>query len=114
MVSITRSDDKFIFEVLGLHKLWALKSQLTIPASHIIKAYPNTKKLNGFFGLRMPGTQIPGVITAGTYWVDDGTIFVDVSNYDQCIVVELENEHYKRLVIQVKNAEEAIALLMNK
>ena len=34
MVTITREGDNFVFEIKGLHKLWAFKSQLTIPAEH--------------------------------------------------------------------------------
>lgn len=78
MVTIRQTGDEFIFGIRGVHKLWALQSQLCIPAIHVIKAYPATKKDTRFFGLRMPGTQIPGIITAGTYLVDDGTIFCDV------------------------------------
>jgi hypothetical protein len=110
MVTIKKEGDNFIFEIQGLHKLWALKSQLSIPAAHIIKAYPNTDKLSGFFGLRMPGTHIPGIITAGTYWVDEGSIFCDVSNTEKSIVVELKDEHSKRLIIEVEDPEKAILL----
>ena len=39
MVTIEKKDENFLFEIQGLHKLWTLKSQLIIPAAHIIKAY---------------------------------------------------------------------------
>ncbi len=42
MVTIEKRDNNFIFTIHGLHKLWALKSELTIPAENIITAYPNT------------------------------------------------------------------------
>jgi hypothetical protein len=114
MVSIEKQDDHFIFEIKGLHKLWALKSQLSIPAIHIVNAYPATEKDTHFFGLRMPGTQIPGIITAGTYLVDDGSIFCDIVHPSKTIVVELQDEHYKKLVIEVEDPEQAIELLQNK
>jgi hypothetical protein len=114
MVNIERANSNFIFEIKGLHKLWALKSQLTIPVDHILKAYPYDKKIHSFFGLRMPGTQIPGIITAGTYLVDDGSIFCDIVNPSKSIVVELSDEHYKRLIIEVEEPEKAIAMLLQK
>ena len=114
MVSIERVNNDFVFEIKGFHKLWALKSQLTIPAAHIIKVYPYTRELKGFFGLRMPGTNIPGIITAGTYMVDDGTIFCDVMDKSKSIVVELTDERYKRLVIEVEDVEKATAQLLAK
>jgi hypothetical protein len=111
MVTIERQADNFVFEVIGLHKLWALKSQLTIPVEHITKVYPNEESLNWIVGLRMPGTHIPGLITAGTYIVKEGTIFCDVTDHNKSIVVELKDEHYKKMIIEVDNIEKAIKLL---
>ena len=62
----------------------------------------------------MPGTHIPGLITAGTYILRDGTIFCDVSDHKKSIVVELKDEHYKKLIIEVDNVEEAISMLTTK
>jgi len=39
MVHIEKKEDFFIFKVKGLHKLWAFKSQIIIPAAHIVKAH---------------------------------------------------------------------------
>jgi hypothetical protein len=114
MVTIEKENDNFVFEIKGFHKLWALKSRLTIPAAHIAKVYPYTNELKGFFGLRMPGTSIPGIITAGTYLVHDGSIFCDVMDKSKSIVVELTDEHYKRLVIEVEDTVKATALLTAK
>lgn len=114
MVQIEKEGDNFIFEIKGLHKLWALKSRLTIPAAHILKVYEDKEKSSWVWGLRMPGTQIPGVITAGTYIVKDGTIFCDVMDVSKSIVVELHDEHYKKLVIEVEDTKKAIEMLTVK
>lgn len=111
MVTIEKQGAHFVFEIKGLHKLWALKSELTIPAEHIIDAYPNEESLTWMWGLRMPGTHIPGLITAGTYIMNDGTIFCDVVHQENSIVVVLQDEFYKKLIIEVENPEDAIALL---
>ena len=112
MVTIEKNGDNFVFEIKGIHKLWALKSQLTIPVSHVVTAYPNTKSLN-WVGLRMPGTQIPGLITAGTFLASDGDIFCDVVNKEKAIMIELKDERYTKLIIEVENPEAAIELLTN-
>lgn len=111
MVKIEKEGDNFVFVIEGLHKLWALKSSLTIPATHIIKAYANTATSAWVWGLRMPGTQIPGIITAGSYIVKDGIIFCDISDVSKSIIVELQDEHYTKLVIEVENPESAIETL---
>ena len=114
MVTIEKENGNFVFEIEGWHKVWALKSRLTIPAAHIAKAYQYTNELKGFFGIKMPGTSIPGIITAGTYLVHEGSIFCDVMDKSKSIVVELTDEHYKRLVIEVEDAAKAIAFLSAK
>lgn len=114
MVTVQKADDNFIFEIMGLHKLWALRSQLTIPVSNVINAYPNEQNLNWIQGLRIPGTHVPGLITAGTYIVKDGTIFCDVVDHKKSIVVELQDEFYKKLIIEVDDPQGTIYLLSNK
>ncbi|MGK4569238.1 hypothetical protein [Flavobacterium sp. 3HN19-14] len=61
----------------------------------------------------MPGTDLPGVIAAGTYYWN-GRNFLDVMNRKQTIVVELENEYYKKLIIDVKDPQAAVELLNQK
>lgn len=114
MVTIEKRNDYFIFTIKGLHKLWALKSELTIPAEHIINAYPNTQNLHVSLGLRMPGTSVPGLIEAGTFIGRDGVIFCDITNGSQSIVVELLHEHYNKMIIDVEDPFAAIALLNQK
>lgn len=114
MVTIEKHGKNFVFEIRGFHKLWALKSQLTIPVENIVEAYPNQQRLDFLPGLRMPGTHFPGLITAGTYILKDGIIFCDVVNHQNSIVVELRDQYYKMLVIEVENPSEAIRLLAKR
>ena len=84
MVTITKQNDHFVFEVKGLHKLWAFKNQLTIPAEHISNAHKHFSDWH-WKGWRMPGTSIPFLITAGTYYLHDDKIFWDVVNQNKSI-----------------------------
>ena len=114
MVTIERKNGNFIFTVKGIHKLWALKSELTIPAEHIFNAYPNTDGLRVKLGLRIPGTSVPGLIEAGTFIGMDGIIFCDITDHSKSIVVELQHDHYKKLIIDVEDPVSAIAMLAQK
>lgn len=111
MVHIERSDTNFIFEVEGWHKILAFTNTISVPMAHIVDAYPNNEPLNLVSGLRMFGTGIPGVISAGTYYIQNNVIFCDVVNYENSIVVELRNEYYKMLIIEVENPYDAIRML---
>ncbi|HUZ58631.1 MAG TPA: hypothetical protein VMU83_07605 [Hanamia sp.] len=114
MVTIKRTNDNFIFTIQGIHKLWALKSELTIPAEHIITAYPNAENLHVKLGFRLPGTSIPGLIEAGSFIGRNGIIFCDITNDSKNIVIELQHEHYTKLIIDVEDPGSAIALLTQK
>jgi hypothetical protein len=111
MVAISKSDNNFIFEVKGLHKLWAFKSQITIPSDSIVNVHQNYDDLDSWQGLRMPGTYLPLVITAGTYYNGDKKSFWDVVNKKNCIIIELNDSDYNQLVIEVENPEKAIEML---
>ena len=114
MVTITRNNGDFIFTVKGMHKLWAFKNEIVIPCSHIISAYQNVKSLTGWKGWRMPGTFIPSVIIAGTYYKDHEKDFWDATDKNKCIIVELKDERYNKLVIEVEDVAASLELLTNK
>ncbi len=47
--------------------VWTLKSQLIIPLKHITGIRLDEEMVKQWYhGVRLPGTSIPGVITAGT------------------------------------------------
>lgn len=111
MITISKNDKHFIFKVNGMHKLWAFKSELTIPFENIKNAHQNTESVKGWKGWRAPGASIPSIITAGTFYKDGNKIFWDVSNIENCIIVDLKDEEYKQLIIEVENPTEALQIL---
>ncbi len=63
-------------------------------------------------GWKAPGTYIPTIITAGTFYKDGNKIFWDVSDMDKCILIDLKDEDYQQLIVEVENPEETIKLLI--
>ena len=114
MVRVSVEGDRVRFDVEGWDKLWAFKSQLEIPLSHIRAVRADPEPARGWWhGLRLPGTQIPGILTAGTFYQSDGAVFYDVHNPERTIVIDLDHEDYKRLIIEVASPEAAVALLQS-
>jgi hypothetical protein len=111
MVTIQKIDNHFLLEIKGMHKLWAFKSEIKIPCEHVIIAYQDIEIVKGKKGFRFPGTSIPGIIHAGTYLNNGETNFWDVSNTDNAIVIDLKDEAYHQIIIEVENTKEAIDLL---
>ncbi len=112
MVDLTVSDGKLVVNVEGADKLWALKSSLQIPLEHVTGIRMDSEVAKGWYhGVRLPGTNLPGVITAGTYYRDGKKVFWDVHHPEHAIVIGLRDESYDRLVVEVADREAAVALV---
>ena len=114
MVSISETKDEFIFNIIGWHKIWALKSKINIPKENIIQAYQNEEELKSCSGWRIPGTFIPYLITAGTFYSEGNRNFWDVMKKEKTIIVELKDNFYNKLYIEVEHPEETVQLLNSK
>lgn len=101
-----------MFDVRGLHKLWALKSRIEVPRRRVVGARHDPGVARGWWkGWRMPGTHVPGLITAGTYYLHGERVFWDVRDASRAVVVELDGHAYDRLVIEVEDPAAVVALL---
>jgi len=111
MAVISVQGQDLVVEMEGLDKLWALKSRLTIPLAHVRGATADPGIVGEPKGLRAPGTHLPGVITAGTFHQDGEKVFWAVRDGQKAVVVELADERYTRLVVEVDDPREAVALV---
>jgi hypothetical protein len=112
MVEISVTGADAVFEIQGLDKLWSLRSRLQIPLKHIRGVHGDTEIARSWWhGFRMPGTNLPGVLTAGTFYQHGKRVFWDVHDPDQTIVIELHDERYDELIIEVADPAAAIATL---
>jgi hypothetical protein len=114
LVDLLIAEGKLTLHVRGADKLWAFKSSLEIPLIHIagVRADPETAR-GWYHGIRMPGTNVPGVITAGTFYQDGKRVFWDVHSPEKNIVIDLHDERYNELVVEVDDPEAAVKLIKN-
>jgi hypothetical protein len=102
MVEIVIDGDRFVLEVQGWHKLWALKSRLEIPVEDVVGAHVDPTIAHGWWkGIRMPGTHLPNILTAGTFYQNGKKIFWDVADAENTIVIDLQHEDYDQLIVEV-------------
>ena len=112
MTRVTIDDDRFKVQVLGWDRLWAFKSKLEFPLDHVVAIRPYVKDDSmGWKVIRAPGTHLPGVITAGTYHGNGEHVFYDVHKFENAIVIELKDEWYARLIVEVENLDAGLSLL---
>ena len=112
MVDLSVAEGKLTLHVRGADKLWAFKSSLEIPLVHIagVRADPETAR-GWYHGIRMPGTNVPGVITAGTFYQDGKRVFWDVHHPEKTIVIDLHDERYSELIVEVDDPAAAMKLI---
>ena len=112
MVDLSVAEGKLTLHVRGADKLWALKSSLEIPLVHIAAVRSDPEIARGWYhGIRIPGTNVPGVITAGTFYQDGKRVFWDVHHPEKTIVIELHDERYSQLIVEVEDPEAAVRLI---
>lgn len=112
MVEVTIVGNKAVFEVEGWDKFWSLRSRLAIPLAHIKGARLDPDPAMGWFqGLKLVGTDVPNIFRAGMFYQDGGLVFWDVRHPEQTIVVDLDHERYKKLIIEVTDPSATIAQL---
>ncbi len=112
MVEVSVEGDRAIFELQSIHKLFALRSRLEIPLEHIVAVHADPNLTLGLFDrLKLAGAYLPGVLATGTFWEDGGLVFWDVHERSHAIVVDLADETYQRLVVEVPDPEATVALL---
>lgn len=113
MARIEIDGDDLVVTIEGLDRLWALKSRLTVPLTNVRGATVDPGVVKERKGIRAPGAHLPGVITAGTFHRDGERVFWDVHDATKAVVIELADERYARLIIEVDDPRAAVALVEN-
>ena len=101
MARLSIAADRLVMELQGLHKLWALKSRIDVPLAHVRGATVDPGIVREPKGLRAPGLHVPGAAVIGTFRRDGEKHFWDVTGRAHPVVVQLVDEDYDRLIVEV-------------
>jgi hypothetical protein len=111
MTAISISDKKLRIEIKGWDKLWALRRRLEIPVEHVTSVRADPEIAKGPKGIRLLGTYVPNVITAGVFRKQGERTFWDVHQPEKAVVIELRDEPYARIVVEVPDPPGTLTLL---
>jgi hypothetical protein len=92
----------------GIHRFWALRRQLDVPLAHIVGARIDPLLASASPGWRVLGADLPGVVAAGRFVSHGERVFWDVVHTDKAVVVELRDERYARLVLEVDQPQKTV------
>ncbi|MDA3723402.1 hypothetical protein, partial [Limosilactobacillus fermentum] len=88
------------------------------PWRHVTGIFRDQGAFEEHKGLRLPGTAIPGLYYAGSFFYDGQCRFYNVRRNTPIVVITLINEGYDRLILSVENPatviERVTGHLLNK
>jgi hypothetical protein len=109
MVNVTVLGDRAVFEVQGLDQLWALRSRVEIPLTHITGAEFNPTQVGQWWhGWKLLGTDVPGLFAAGTFYYHGELVFWDVRDPNSAVTISLNHERYKKLIVEVEDPADVV------
>lgn len=115
---ITITPTELVVSPAGLDRLWALKGPIRVPWRHVTGIFRDQGAFKEHKGLRLPGTAIPGLYYAGSFFCDGQRRFYNVRRNTPIVVITLINEGYDRLILSVENPttviERVTGHLLNK
>jgi hypothetical protein len=113
MNKIVVSGNTVRIEITGWDKVWSFKGSLTIPRECIrsVRRYDSSLKPPW---CRCPGTAIPRVIIAGTYYGRGRKEFWNTHFREGALVFELKDAEYTRIVVDADNPERVLSEFEDK
>ena len=116
MTNVEIQDDRLVARIQGLDQVLALRSELSIPLTHVRGAAVSPPEVRQRWRnplrLKVLATDLPYVVMAGSFIFLDGEhAFWDVHDPDRTIVVELDHERFAKLVLEVEDPQAAVAAI---
>jgi len=112
MATLTLNDNTLQIELSLLEKLGAFRASLSIPRASITRASVAHTWRDVLEGMRAPGTGLPPFVMLGTWrgltWKD----FVAIYRGAPILVVELQGESWRRVLVSTQDAETLCARIL--
>jgi hypothetical protein len=104
MATIDVGEHDLYVAIQGFDKVWSLHSKLEIPLVHVAGARvdPAAVEAAAFTGVKAGGARV-GHLIAGTFRQEDEWVFWDVHDSQKSVIVDLHDERYGRLVVEVED-----------
>jgi hypothetical protein len=100
-------DDRVVVRFTGRQAVMALAREVSVPVQHVRDARVEQDGWDVELGWRVGGTAVPRRLAFGRFRKKGERTFAAVYAGEPALVVELEGDHYNRLVVSVDDAEGA-------
>jgi hypothetical protein len=113
MARIELTPDTLIVHLEGIHRIWALKSRLNIPLSHVRHAAAGSATPPAPPRGTRVGTRVPGLINAGVFRSQGRKVFWDAHHPARSVVIDLTGDEFDQLVIEVQDPQVTVASIQD-
>jgi hypothetical protein len=112
MVDVSIDNTLAVFTVKGLDQFWAMKHEIRVPLNHIVGMREAPSPSIGWFdGFKLMGTNCPNRFRAGTFYQQGAKVFWDARQGGKVLIVDLKDEGYKKLIVEVESAPSTIRMI---
>ena len=109
-MNIVIDKDAMRIELSILEKILTFHKSFKVPLSQITEV-SNDLLTPTWKEIRVPGTAIPGVTKAGTYYTSRGKEFWMLKKNDNPIRIELNNNKLKRVILGISDPEKQASII---
>jgi len=118
MARVRIEDGQLVINMKGMRKFFAMKSEVAVPLASVEsvttglewKDMPNV--LDKVIGTNSKELYYGGTFREGGFWNSDGDkVFFDLKRKEEAIVITLNDEEFKRLIIGCETPEETVAII---
>jgi hypothetical protein len=81
-----------------------MAKQIAVPLK-TIKQVSAGQPASTWRAVRLPGTSLPGIIAAGTYYTDHGREFWYITG-KHCLTLTIDDDYFKRIILTLENAND--------
>jgi hypothetical protein len=110
-VTVDQQQQKIIVDVVALERLWVHNSHFEIPLAHVKGASINPEVAKSLpYPSQVPDDpRWPTPISAGTFYQHGNRVFWEVTDPTKAVVIELKDDQYDELVVQVEDPAALVA-----
>ena len=114
MARVMIDNDQLVIAVQGARKFFALKSEISIPLSNVESATIGLrwKELPKTLD-KVMGTNANMFYYGGTFVQDGDKVFYDLKKSEDAVVIHLNDEKFKRLIIGVEDPDVTVKIIEN-
>jgi len=112
MSRVKVEDGQLIITMKGARKFFALKGEISIPLDNVegVTIGLKWKELPGLLD-KVAGSNANSFYLGGTFIQDGDKVFYDIKRKEDAVVISLDDEKFKRLIIGVDNPEATVKLI---